>query len=120
MSGPLYTCPCCGFRTFESQPGSGSTCDVCLWRDDPSQLADPWRANGLNRLSLVDAQAKFSERVLQSMEFASAPLFHYERDPQWRVARTGDRVPSRSLSTTVSEILENGGALTYYWRRSIA
>lgn len=54
----LYTCPCCGYRSFEEPPGSYDICEICDWDDDYSQLRFVY-STGANRLTLVDAQLEF-------------------------------------------------------------
>lgn len=114
MTGTRYTCPCCGFQTFNAPPGSTATCDVCQWRDDLTQLVDPWRLTGLNRLSLASAQALFSERVLQSFDQAAVPIFGHIRDTQWRPATQGDGL----AQSRAGYFSDQKGDWLYYWRRS--
>ena len=55
-----YTCPCCGYKTFNQElNGSYDVCPVCFWEDDPIQLADPDYEGGANRVSLRQAQKNF-------------------------------------------------------------
>jgi PAS domain S-box-containing protein len=114
MTGTRYTCPCCGFQTFNAPPGSTATCDVCQWRDDLTQLVDPWRLTGLNGLSLASAQAAFSERVLQSFDQATAPIFTHVRDTHWRPAAVGDGL----AQSRTGYFSDQKGDWLYYWRRS--
>lgn len=33
-----YTCPCCGYKTFDIKPpGTVDICPVCYWQDDLHQ-----------------------------------------------------------------------------------
>jgi PAS domain S-box-containing protein len=114
MTGTRYTCPCCGFQTFNAPPGSTATCDVCHWRDDLTQLVDPWRPTGLNRISLAKAQTAFSEQVLQSFEQATAPIFGHSRDTHWRPAAGGDGL----AQSPTGYFSDQKGDWLYYWRRS--
>jgi PAS domain S-box-containing protein len=114
MTGTRYTCPCCGFQTFSAPPGSAATCDVCQWRDDLTQLVDPWRLRGLNRVSLARAQAEFSERVLQSFEQATAPILGHVRDTRWRPAVQGDGL----VELRRGDFSDQKADSIYYWRRS--
>jgi hypothetical protein len=52
----MYTCPVCGFLTFNRPPGSYEICNVCGWEDDGVLLANPCTGGGANRESLVEAQ----------------------------------------------------------------
>ena len=57
-----YSCPCCGYYTFENRPdGSYDICPVCFWEDDPIQLKNPDYEGGANRLSLNQARKNFLE-----------------------------------------------------------
>ena len=47
-----YPCPCCGHLVFTHPPGSEARCPVCLWEDDPRQLADPYGEEGENDIAL--------------------------------------------------------------------
>lgn len=55
-----YACPCCGYRTLESEPpGSYEICPVCWWEDDGVQFRDPTLTGGANSLSLNEARANY-------------------------------------------------------------
>lgn len=57
-----FTCPCCGYKTFDHEPnGSYDICGVCFWEDDPIQLEDPDYEGGANPMSLRQAQQNFLE-----------------------------------------------------------
>jgi PAS domain S-box-containing protein len=114
MSGTRYTCPCCGFQTFNAPPGSTATCEVCQWRDDLTQLIDPWRLAGLNRINLASAQTAFSERILQSFDQATAPIFGHSRDTRWRPVAAGDGLSRQAFGESRSD---SKGDWLYYWRR---
>lgn len=72
----MYTCPCCGYATFASAPGSRATCRACGWQDDLAQLYSPFLAGGANQASLAEAQV----RHVQFGARAAAQLLH---DPHW-------------------------------------
>jgi len=117
-----YTCPCCGFQTFDEAPGSHQVCHVCSWEDDAVQLLDPWFAGGANRPSLRDAQDAYlvcgamEQRFLPNVKGA---LSTDTRDPTWRCVREYDRTFSRAPSDLSAD--EQRDAMTwYYWRRSAA
>ncbi|MDD5070870.1 MAG: CPCC family cysteine-rich protein [Candidatus Omnitrophica bacterium] len=57
-----YTCPCCGYKTFdEAPPGTYLICPICFWEDDPGQFEDPNYEGGANVVSLRQAQKNFIE-----------------------------------------------------------
>lgn len=59
----LHPCPCCGFRTLESETrGSYDICAVCGWEDDGVQLDDPDYRGGANAESLNEARAAWIAR----------------------------------------------------------
>ena len=42
MTPEKFTCPCCGYKTFNEKPnGTYEICEVCFWEDDPLQLENP-------------------------------------------------------------------------------
>ncbi|MBC7906760.1 MAG: hydrolase [Rhodospirillaceae bacterium] len=73
----MYTCPCCGYLTFDSGPGCFDICYVCDWQDDSAQLKWPMRAGGANKMSLVDAQKAFADGHQKATP-------QDPRDPDWR------------------------------------
>lgn len=55
-----FLCPCCGFLTFDREPGGTfDLCPVCFWEDDPVQFEDHDCAGGANHISLREAQINF-------------------------------------------------------------
>jgi len=57
----LQPCPVCGFRTLKAV-GKFETCELCGWKDDPAQSADPDLKGGANAPSLNEAQAAWQGR----------------------------------------------------------
>lgn len=56
----LYTCPCCGYKTFGSEPpGTFEICDICFWEDDNIQFHNPFYKGGANHISLKQAQENY-------------------------------------------------------------
>ncbi len=51
-----FTCPCCGYKTLTD---NHLACQVCQWKDDPYQFMDPDFADGMNVMSLREAQHNF-------------------------------------------------------------
>ena len=119
MKKPQYTCPCCGYRTFETWPGSYDICHICYWEDDPVQILDPWFPGGANVPSLVDAQRSFRECGAMEKRFVpnvSGALPSDERDAEWRPVVEDDRSFARAprdLSEAEHAVLD----VWYYWRR---
>lgn len=64
LTGAMYPCVCCGYRTLSEPPGSYEICAVCGWEDDAVQLRYPEYVGGANGTCLVDAQATVRERPL--------------------------------------------------------
>jgi len=54
-----FTCPCCGYKTFNEEPGHYDICRVCFWEDDPYQREHLNYEGGANRVSLKTAQQNF-------------------------------------------------------------
>lgn len=52
-----YTCPCCGYKTIESD-GDYEICPVCFWEDDPFQKMNEYDF-GANKIPLVEAQKNY-------------------------------------------------------------
>jgi hypothetical protein len=120
MQTHLYTCPCCGCRTFDGWPGSYEICHVCFWEDDPVQILDPWFRGGANQPSLAESQENYvrlgamEERFLKNVRGVSS---QDERDVHWRLVAETDRKHIRTpadLSDEESQDLN----VWYYWRRT--
>lgn len=83
-----YTCPCCGYKTFEQEPnGSYDICPVCFWEDDPIQLEDPDYEGGANPMSLRQAQSNFLEFGACDRDMlpnVRQPSSDEQRDESWR------------------------------------
>lgn len=50
-------CPCCG----KSWVDEYDICPVCLWENDPIQLAKPNFCGGANRMSLEEAREAYKQ-----------------------------------------------------------
>lgn len=82
-----YTCPCCGYRTFEAPPGSQARCPICGWVDDVNQLHFPAFAAQPNGVSLLEAQRNYNELNAKDPETIARVRFAGSgdvRDPEWR------------------------------------
>jgi hypothetical protein len=113
-----YTCPCCGYQTFDEPPGSFDICPICFWEDDNVQLLDPWYAGGANVPSLVEAQENFQECGASDerlVDLVRGIQPDDRRDPEWRTVEAADQrfvQANRGLPEPGPEDL-NGW---YYWR----
>lgn len=57
-----YTCPCCGYLTFEGEiRGTFEVCPVCYWEDDNVQNQEPDYGCGANGISLNTAKKNFAK-----------------------------------------------------------
>ncbi len=54
-----YSCPCCGFLTFEEKNAEFDICPVCYWERDPVQEKDEAFSGGANKYSLMDSRINF-------------------------------------------------------------
>jgi len=121
-SSRTYPCPCCGYLSYSDPPGSYSSCEVCLWKDDPSQLRYPETRGGANRASLVQAQENF--RSAEASERCGPPHVREsgakdERDPGWRVwDRTTDDTGRAPTSAGYGMSYPADTTTLYYWRKT--
>ncbi len=52
-----YTCPCCGYKTFNRADSRWDICEVCFWQND---VIDPTTPSGANKgMTLAQAQQNF-------------------------------------------------------------
>ncbi len=56
-----YTCPCCGYKTFNREDHLWDICEVCFWQRCPIQNFEPHYLGGPNHISLAKAQQNFIE-----------------------------------------------------------
>ena len=121
MNPERYTCPCCGYQTFEAPPGSYSICPVCFWEDDAVQLLEPDFAGGANEPSLLQAQANFEAIGAcdkNGTRYVRAPKESEPRDPSWRAATTADVEWARARTSGVPD--DTRLRDWYYWTRDQA
>lgn len=81
-----FTCPCCGYKTFEEKPGNYEICPICYWEDDYVQLADPQFSGGANKVSLIEAQKNYIEIQVSEKRFLSKirmPSKSDRKDEKW-------------------------------------
>lgn len=80
------TCPCCGYRTMDSD-GNYDICPICFWEDDPFQKENEYDL-GANQIPLIEAQKNYisygacEKRIV---EYVRKPNLQDKRDPNWRV-----------------------------------
>jgi hypothetical protein len=85
-----------------------------MWWDDLAQLQQPTSKEGMNRVSLIEAQANFNEIGVADAgmsQFNRKPRRHDRRDPDWR--------PFDAKKDPVDGAQRTGstdGATGYYWR----
>lgn len=73
-----FTCPCCGFKTFDGEAiGTYEICELCNWEDDLIQKEDPDYEGGANGYSLREGQYFFLTE--------NADTKGYEKDENWQL-----------------------------------
>jgi hypothetical protein len=84
-----YTCPCCGYKTLEHKPpGTYEICTICFWEDDKTQYQNPDFANGINEISLKQAQKNFLSFGSSRKRFilhVKKPTSNDIKDPKWKL-----------------------------------
>jgi hypothetical protein len=83
-----YTCPCCGYKTFNREDHLWEICEVCFWESCPIQNVDPNYLGGPNHISLAEAQANFvnfgaCEKC--SIDSVRKPLVDEVKDSNWQL-----------------------------------
>jgi Cysteine-rich CPCC len=53
-----FTCPCCGYKTFNREDHLWDICEVCFWQSCPVQNVDP-ESYGANSVTLNEARENF-------------------------------------------------------------
>ena len=57
-----HKCPCCGYYTLmDERTGVYEFCNVCFWKDDPTQSQNPDLSPGSNGVSLNQARKNFKK-----------------------------------------------------------
>jgi hypothetical protein len=82
-----YTCPCCGYKTFNREDHLWDICEVCFWQSCPIQNVEPLYLGGPNHISLAEAQQNFI--AFGACEECSLPSVRKPRadepkDENWR------------------------------------
>ncbi len=79
------TCPCCGYRTMDSD-GNYDICRICFWEDDPVQKEDIY-AIGANAIPLIEAQSNYSKYGACEKQFVKnvrKPTDEDKKGPNWK------------------------------------
>ncbi|OAS21573.1 hypothetical protein A8708_16730 [Paenibacillus oryzisoli] len=82
-----YTCPCCGYKTFDEEPlGTYDICDVCDWEDDAVMNENPDYWGGANAVCLRQAQRNFIIYGAKEKKYLDNvfPRDAYEQDLSWK------------------------------------
>lgn len=81
-----YTCPCCGYKTFESKQ-EFDICPICFWEDDNIQFDKVDMAGGANVISLRQAQQNYIKYCVSQQRFLKyvrKPKKDEKRDENWK------------------------------------
>lgn len=119
-SDERYTCPVCGYLSFDERPGSYFICSTCFWEDDTADLIDPFPcAGGPNKVSLLEAQrnyAEFGASELAMLKHVKKP--EVPRDPTWRRIDVARDVfdATREFDRHFTAETSPRGRDLYYWR----
>lgn len=79
-----YTCPCCGYKTIDSD-GDYEICPVCFWEDDPSQKMNEYDF-GANKIPLIEAQKnylRYGACEKTATQYVRTPTEQDKRNPDW-------------------------------------
>ena len=114
-----YTCPCCGYKSFNESPGSYEICEICSWEDDISQLRFPNMQGGANKVSLIVAQKNFEKfgacekRLIKNVR---KPVKTDQRDSNWRrIDLSVDKIEEPSDCVDYGETYPEDSTRLYYW-----
>lgn len=117
-----YTCPCCGYLSFNSPPGSHEICTICFWEDDISQLRFALQSGGANKESLIVSQKNFEEMGSIERRFVTQtrdPSDFDERDPEWRkIDLSKDNFEVPILGKDYGNSYPNDPTTLYYWEEN--
>jgi Cysteine-rich CPCC len=86
-----YTCPCCGYKTFDREDHLWDICEVCFWQSCPVQNVDPQYPGGPNRISLAVAQENFINFGAcenDSLAHVRPPMDDEPKDANWQLVTT--------------------------------
>ena len=113
-----YTCPCCGYKVFDSEPGSYEICPICFWEDDNSQLRYPME-KGANSVSLAEAQINYMTQGVSAPElkiFVRPPAEDEKKDSGWRMLdTTKDKIEIKIDDERKVTVYPTDMTKLYYW-----
>ncbi|NEZ02175.1 hypothetical protein G4D62_23195 [Bacillus shackletonii] len=113
-----YTCPCCGYKTFDEEPsGTFDICDNCKWEDDNVMNENPDYWGGANGVCLRQAQRNFirygaSEKIFGDKGKKS----NYEKNPLWKPVWEKEAKPNENK---LAQILIEGNVIDSRFKRSV-
>jgi Cysteine-rich CPCC len=82
-----YTCPCCGYKTFDREDHHWEICEVCFWESCSIQDVEPLYLGGPNHISLTEAQQNFIEfGACEKVSLSSVrkPRADEPKDENWK------------------------------------
>ncbi len=96
-----YTCPCCGYNTFdEPVKGTYDICELCGWEDDLVQNGDPDYEGGANEICLREAQLEFLKEAFDTTG--------YIKEPGWKLLDPSSKEPQLKSYKTDFIVTSNG------------
>ncbi|NEW04639.1 hypothetical protein GK047_01190 [Paenibacillus sp. SYP-B3998] len=118
-----YTCPCCGYKTLESD-GHFDICEICFWEDDPYQEFKPYDGYGANHVSLAEAQNNyitFGACDKNGIDNVRKPTHDEKRDANWKPVKEDVRADNlfelkltcRKFKQGIYSIVELGRSLAW-------
>jgi hypothetical protein len=110
-----FTCPCCGFLSFDEEPGSLEICRVCGWQDEVAGLRFALDSLVPNYVSLKVAQANFVLSGRFDLKPRKERTLEYQKDSSWRIISASDifeRFEGHIMKMNPVDPTE-----LYYWRR---
>jgi hypothetical protein len=113
-----YTCPCCGFKTFDEEPcGTFDICKNCYWEDDNVMNENPDYWGGANGVCLRQAQINFIRYgVSEKIYINSVMKGEYDKDPLWKPVWEQEVGPNEKK---LAQILLEGNVIDSRFKRSI-
>jgi hypothetical protein len=117
METHLFTCPACGFFTFDEPPGSYDICRICGWEDDHVQLRFPLLQGGANGQSLMEYQIN----ILKQLPMEVKEYQGCFRDPDWRLLEEMDVRAEQEIPKTGHEyfLAAKEDSPSYYWKSDL-
>lgn len=111
-----YTCPCCGYKTFDEDP-LGNICNNCYWEDDNLMNENPDYWGGANGVCLRQAQRNFIRYGASEKLFIDkVKKGNYEKDPLWKPVWEKEATPTEHKLT---EIIIEGNVINSGFKKSV-